>query len=106
MNGNYTKINYKSHTVFPLRRIAACVYDFFLLLGVWFAVGSLAVWINGGIIESKWVGPLLIFFSSWAFYGYFWMHGGKTLGMAVWKFEIYSLNDETITLKKISITRM
>ena len=101
MNGNYTKINYKSHTVFPLRRIAACVYDFFLLLGVWFAVGSLAVWINGGIIESKWVGPLLIFFSSWAFYGYFWMHGGKTLGMAVWKFEIYSLNDETITLKKI-----
>ena len=103
MNGNYTKINYKSHTVFPLRRIAACVYDFFLLLGVWFAVGSLAVWINGGIIESKWVGPLLIFFSSWAFYGYFWMHGGKTLGMAVWKFEIYSLNDETITVKKISL---
>ena len=75
MNDNYTKINNKSYTVFPLRRIAACVYDFFLLLGVWFAVGSFAVWINGGIIESKWVGPLLIFFARgllWIFLDAWW----------------------------------
>ena len=30
----------KSYIVFPIRRIAASVYDLFLLLGVWFAVGS------------------------------------------------------------------
>ncbi len=79
-----------SHKVFPLKRIAAAIYDLLLLLGVWFASGSIAVWINGGIIESKWIGPLIVFLSTWIFYGYFWTHGGKTLGMAVWKFEIYS----------------
>ena len=92
-------MNDKSYIVFPLRRFAACIYDFFLLLGVWFAVGSVAVWINGGIIETKWVGPLLIFVSTWCFYGYFWTHGGKTLGMAVWKFEIYSLDNKKINIK-------
>jgi len=93
----------KSHIVFPLKRIAASIYDLFLLLGVWFAVGSIAVWINGGIIQIKWVGPIIVFLSTWVFYGYFWMNGGKTLGMAVWKFEIYSLDRSKITLFKISI---
>jgi len=93
----------KSHIVFPLKRIAASIYDLFLLLGVWFAVGSIAVWINGGIIQIKWVGPIIVFLSTWVFYGYFWLNGGKTLGMAVWKFEIYSLDRSKITLYKISI---
>ena len=93
----------KSHIVFPLKRIAASIYDLFLLLGVWFAVGSIAVWINGGIIQIKWVGPSIVFLSTWVFYGYFWLNGGKTLGMAVWKFEIYSLDRSKITLSKISI---
>ena len=41
-------MNDKSYIVFPLRRIAASIYDFFLLIGVWFAVGFISVWINGG----------------------------------------------------------
>ena len=93
----------KSYIVFPLKRIAATIYDLFLLLGVWFAVGSIAVWINGGVIEIKWIGPIIVFISSWVFYGYFWTHGGKTLGMAVWKFEIYSLNNQKISISQISI---
>ena len=96
-------MNDKSYIVFPIRRIAASVYDLLLLLGIWFAVGSFAVWINGGIIQTKWVGPLLVILSTWIFYGYFWMNGGKTLGMAVWNFEIYSTDGSEITLKKVSI---
>ena len=96
-------MNNKSYIVFPLRRIAASVYDLFLLLGVWFAVGSFAVWINGGIIQTKWVGPILVILSTWIFYGYFWMNGCKTLGMAVWNFEIYSTNGGNITLQKVTI---
>ena len=96
-------MNDKSYVVFPLKRIAASIYDLFLLLGVWFAVGSLAVWINGGIIETKWIGPCLVFISTWIFYGYFWTHGGKTLGMAVWKFEIYSIDENKINFQKVSI---
>ena len=96
-------MNDKSYVVFPLKRIAASIYDLFLLLGVWFTVGSLAVWINGGIIETKWIGPFLVFISTWIFYGYFWTHGGKTLGMAVWKFEIYSIDENKINFQKVSI---
>ena len=96
-------MNDKSYIVYPIKRIAASVYDLFLLLGVWVAVGSFAVWINGGIIQTKWVGPLLVILSTWIFYGYFWMNGGKTLGMAVWNFEIYSTDGGEITLKKVSI---
>ena len=96
-------MNDKSYIVFPLKRIAATIYDLFLLLGVWFAVGSIAVWLNGGIIEAKWIGPLLVFISTWIFYGYFWTHGGKTLGMAVWKFQIYSIEKNKINFQMISI---
>ena len=40
----------KSHKVSPIKRLAATIYDLFLLLGVWFAVGSIALWANGGEI--------------------------------------------------------
>ena len=95
-------MNDKSYIVFPLKRIAATIYDLFLLLGVWFAVGSIAVWLNGGIIEAKWIGPLLVLISTWIFYGYFWTHGGKTLGMAVWNFQIYSIEENKINFQMVS----
>ncbi|MAR95867.1 MAG: RDD family protein [Gammaproteobacteria bacterium] len=93
----------KSYIVFPLKRIAATIYDLFLLLGVWFGVGSLALWINGGEILNPWIGLAIVFISTWCFYSYFWIHGGKTLGMAVWKFEIYSLNGNKVNLYQTSI---
>jgi len=96
-------MNDKSYIVFPLKRILATVYDLFLLLGVWFGVGSLALWINGGEILNPWIGLSLVFLSTWSFYSFFWIHGGKTLGMAVWKFEIYSLNSRKVTLYQTSI---
>ena len=96
-------MNNKSYIVSPLKRIASTVYDLFLLLGVWFVVGSLAVWMNGGLVENKWVGPILVLSSTWFFYGYFWINGGKTLGMAVWNFEIYSIENQPINIKQVSI---
>ena len=36
-------MNKKSYIVFPLRRIIASIYDFFILLGIWFLVGSIAL---------------------------------------------------------------
>lgn len=96
-------MNQKSYKVFPLKRIAASIYDLFLLLGVWFAVGSIALWLNGGEILNPWLGLAIVFISSWAFYSYFWMNGNKTLGMAVWNIEIYSSNGNKITLKQVTI---
>ena len=96
-------MNEKAYKVFPLKRITAGIYDFFLLLGVWFAVGSIALWLNGGETLNPWLGLSLVILSSWGFFAYFWLNGNKTLGMAVWNIEIYSLNGEKITMKQISI---
>tara|TARA_B100001094_G_C18028041_1_gene718632 strand:+ start:72 stop:497 length:426 start_codon:yes stop_codon:yes gene_type:complete len=101
-------MNNKSYVVFPLKRIASTIYDLFLLLGVWFLVGSIALsvkYLLTGEVSSinPNFGMFLVILSTWSFYAYFWTHGGKTLGMAVWKFEIYSLDSEKINLKQISI---
>ena len=96
-------MNLKSHTIFPLKRIAATIYDLFLLLGVWFGVGSIALWMNNGEILNPWLGLLIVFISTWAFYSYFWTHGNKTLGMAIWKVEIYSFDGNKVNLRQTSI---
>ena len=96
-------MNQNAHKVFPLKRITAGIYDFFLLLGVWFAVGSIALWLNGGETLNPWLGLFLVVVSSWGFFAYFWLNGNKTLGMAAWNIEIYSLDGKKISIKQISI---
>ena len=92
----------KTPYVGPLLRIVASVYDFFLLLGVWFLVGSIALWLNGGKTLNPALGMLLVFLSGWAFYAYFWIKSGQTLGMQVWKFRIINTDtsQDKITLKQ------
>ena len=101
-------MNDKSYIVFPLRRIASTIYDLLLLLGVWFLVGSIALGVKYlfiGEVTSLHpnFGMALVILSTWSFYAYFWTHGGKTLGMAVWKFEIYSIDENKINFQKVSI---
>ncbi|MDA8674279.1 RDD family protein [Gammaproteobacteria bacterium] len=93
----------KSHKVSPLKRIAATIYDLFLLLGVWFLVGSVGLWLNNGEVLNPWLGLFMVFISTWSFYTYFWIHGNKTLGMAVWKIEIYSIDGKNVTIQQVSI---
>lgn len=54
----------KSHKVSPLKRIAATIYDLFLLLGVWFLVGSIALWANDGEVLNPWLGLSIVFVST------------------------------------------
>ena len=101
-------MNDKSYIVFPLRRIASTIYDLLLLLGVRILVGSIALGVKFlfiGEVTSLHpnFGMALVILSTWSFYAYFWTHGGKTLGMAIWKFEIYSIDNKKINLKQVSI---
>ena len=89
-------MNIKTQFVSPVKRLAATIYDVFLLLGVWFGVGSIALWLNDFEILHPGVGLSIVIVSAWLFYSFFWMKGGKTLGMAAWNIEIYSLNGKNI----------
>ena len=93
----------KTQFVSPVKRIAATIYDIFLLLGVWFGVGSIALWLNNSEILHPGVGLSIVIVSAWIFYSFFWMRGGKTLGMAVWNIEIYSLNGNNITFMQATL---
>ncbi len=57
---------------------------------------------NGGEILNPVLGSLLVFLSGWAFYAFFWMKNGQTLGMQVWKYKIVNTdqNHDRITLKQ------
>jgi uncharacterized RDD family membrane protein YckC len=90
-------MNIKTQFVSPVKRLAATIYDVFLLLGVWFGVGSIALWLNNSEILHPGIGLGIVIVSAWLFYSFFWMRGGKTLGMAAWNIEIYSLNGKNIT---------
>jgi uncharacterized RDD family membrane protein YckC len=44
----------------------------------------------------------LVFLSGWAFFTFFWIKNGQTLGMQVWKFKIVNTdpNNDRITIKQ------
>lgn len=81
------------------RRLAAIVYDTLLLFGVLFAaavpVVALTAWHLGAesfadgspLAGRPWFG-LYLLAVSYAFYGWFWTHGGQTLGMRAWKLRV------------------
>ena len=96
----YIRMMQKTPYIGPFRRTISATYDLFLLLGVWFAVGSIALFLNGGHVLHPAVGSMLAFISGWLFFAFFWMKGGQTLAMQVWRIKLISLNsdDERVTL--------
>ena len=72
------------------RRIAAAVYDGLLLCGIWmFAI--LIDMIMRGLLGAPLVWPLFqayLFLVGLGFFGWFWTHGGQTLGMRAWKIQV------------------
>ena len=72
------------------RRLLAAVYDGMLLLAVWF----FAAVIDAGVRESLQLPydvrlfRAYLFLVGLAFCGWFWTHGGQTLGMRAWRLQV------------------
>jgi len=81
------------------RRLAALFYDSLLLLAVWFiATAILLPLTDGAAIRAG--NPLFstyLLFVSFFFYGWFWIHGGQTLGMRAWHLQLRNLRPGPIT---------
>lgn len=75
-----------------VRRIAALLYDWMLLIGVYFPVTGLLLLFRGGRAFEKhdhaYLGLLVI--TGILFFSWFWTHGGQTLGMRAWRLELIS----------------
>lgn len=89
------------------RRLAALLYDSLLLLALWFlATAMLLPLTHGEAIASN---PLLstyLLFISFFFYGWFWTHGGQTLGMRSWRLQLRNLRPGPVTWLQVLLRFM
>ncbi len=72
------------------RRFAAIVYDSLLLFAVIFIAAWLLLILFGEAVAAS-RNPLIYFYYiglSLLFFGWFWTHGGQTLGMKVWRVQL------------------
>lgn len=69
-----------------LRRSAAMVYDFFLIVAIWIlsTIVVIAIFTDGEEITGL-PFQLMLMSEMFLFYAYFWKVKGQTLGMQVWK---------------------
>lgn len=81
------------------RYLAAVLYDFLLLLAVLFLATALILPINAGeaYTSHQILYPIYLLGVSFAFYGWFWTHGGQTLGLRAWKLKLQTFDQQPIS---------
>jgi len=83
-----------------LRRLAAQIYDFILLIALLFVATALLLpFTSGGAVISQQTLIYRIYLTliSFFFYGWFWTHGGQTLGLRAWKIKVLTLDQKPIS---------
>lgn len=82
-----------------LRRLAIVVYDFLLLIAVLFLATALLLPFNAGeaFTREQIFYPVYLLLVSFVFYGWFWTHGGQTLGLRAWKTKVLTFEQQPIT---------
>jgi uncharacterized RDD family membrane protein YckC len=85
-----------------IRRLAALFYDLFLLAALLMLAGLIA------LATARWLGfpapgPGATWFQAYVglvcygFFGWFWTHGGQTLGMRAWRLRLQTLDGHAVT---------
>ncbi|MGA8259517.1 MAG: RDD family protein [Arenicellales bacterium] len=85
-----------------LRRFGAICYDSLLLVAVLFAAGLPLPLIPESLRFVAWVRYATFCYLvlvSFAFFGWFWIHGGQTLGMRAWHLRLVADGGRTVTWK-------
>ncbi len=85
-----------------LRLLAAISYDLLLLIALFFLATALVLPFNQGhaFRSEQWFYPIYLLLVSFLFYGWFWTHGGQTLGLKTWKITLLSFNKTPVTWKQ------
>jgi uncharacterized RDD family membrane protein YckC len=98
-----TEISSQTHypTASIIRRCAAMLYDFLLILAVWAVTTAVLVNIvgHGQSINGLWFQTVL--YLEWmGFYVFFWRIKGQSLGMQVWKIRALTFDGELMSLAR------
>ena len=68
-------------------RILAMVYDTLVIFGIWMLTIVLLVTVNRDVVYGAWLQSVL-YVELFAFFAYFWMNRGQTIGMLAWRLRI------------------
>jgi uncharacterized RDD family membrane protein YckC len=88
-----------------LRQLSAVIYDFLLLIALLFFATAILLPFNDGeaFSHQQIFYPLYLLVVSFFFYGWFWTHGGQTLGLRAWKIKVLTINYELINWRQAFI---
>lgn len=88
-----------------IRRLAAIFYDLCLLFAVCFVATALLLPFNAGEAFSgdQFFYSFYLLTVSFIFFGWFWTHGGQTLGMRSWKLAVLTETKQNISWKQALI---
>ena len=77
----------------PFKRLLVSVYDGLLILAILFIATALTLPFTSGkaVSGNNILMPIYLLSVTYLFYGWFWTHGGQTLGMRAWKMQLISL---------------
>jgi uncharacterized RDD family membrane protein YckC len=89
-----------------LRRVGGIIYDFFLSISFIAIIAAITLFIlqaNGlkNIQPDSTLSQvffLYYIFLGFGFFGWFWTHGGQTLGMRAWKLKVLRLDNHPMTV--------
>ncbi|MFK7159561.1 RDD family protein [Marinospirillum sp. MEB164] len=78
------------------RRLAAMVYDLFLLAALFVLAGFIGVALTGGEANEHPLFKILVWMVPFLFYGFFWHKTGQTLGMLAWRIRVQTLDGQPV----------
>ena len=104
-------------TIAPLwRRLAAMMYDSFLVIAIWIIVGFLVMSAfgidqarteNGVLRELSALHQNTLFaamiVSAFLFFGWFWTNSGQTLGMQAWRIKVQNADGSAIGWEQVAL---
>lgn len=85
------------------RRLAAMVYDLFLLFALVVLVGFIGVALLGSDMDQHPLFALFrlaVFSVPLLFYGFFWRRSGQTLGMLAWRIRVQTPQGQPLNLRQ------
>lgn len=80
------------------RRLGAMIYDLLIIVAIWMLLGFVAVAMNQGEANESPLFHSVLFVATFAFFAFFWMRGGMTLGMQAWRLRVENHDGTPITL--------
>lgn len=89
-----------------LRRLVAILYDSLLLCGILLLVSLPLPLIPQAIYQMWWVQLLVqlyLLVCCLLFFGWFWVHGGQTLGMRAWRIRVVQLDGSGLSWRVATI---